>query len=290
MPTVSLVRVFPASPKGGNPAPIVLDAECMSADEMREVAKCYGHECGFVVSSTPQGDADFHFRYFVPNHEMEMCGHATIGALWMLREAGRVAKPRVSIKTLSGQVAAVVPPAGPIAVSQPVGRIAELTADQSGLVRSVLGIAEGDLAQPHLLNAATSRVKTLVALNSIEHLHALAPDFDRMQRICDQIGSTGLYPFALDQVSGVAHARQFPKSSGYPEDAATGIAASALVFGMLHWGLANPAETVTVRQGEAMGRASEILVSFERSGSAVTGCWITGSCTVDESEDLESVS
>lgn len=285
----SSVRVFPASPDGGNPAPIVLDAERMSADEMQQIAKHYGHESGFVVSSGNGGKADFRFRYFVPNHEMEMCGHATIGALWMLREEGRVAKTHVSIETLSGKVDAIVPPTGPIAVSQPVGHIVELTPDQASLVRTVLGISENELAQRQVLNAATSRVKTLLAVRGSDKLHTLAPDFDRIQQVCEEIGSTGLYPFAVDEVSGTAHARQFPRSSGYPEDAATGIAASALAFGLLHWGLADPAATMIVRQGEAMGCASEILVSFERNGSEITGCWITGSCTIDESEVLESV-
>lgn len=54
-----------------------------------------------------------------------------------------------------------------------------------------------------------------------------------------------------------AEARQFPQASGYPEDAATGIAATALFGALRHDGIDIPAaETVHVLQGCAMGRLS----------------------------------
>ncbi|POF29131.1 PhzF family phenazine biosynthesis protein [Roseibium marinum] len=282
MPTAVVVRVFPCSAAGGNPAPIVLDASKMSGEEMRMIAEASGHESGFVVSSNMTGGSDFHFRYFVPNHEMEMCGHATIGALWLLRDAGRIANTEVAIETLSGRIDAIVPPEGPISISQPAGDVAVVSEVNKRLVCEVLGVEPGALCETTLLNARTSRVKTLIALARPEQLHALDPDFSRIENVCDIIGSTGLYPIAMGNEAGVVHARQFPKSSGYPEDAATGIAASALAFGLLHWGRAVPTDLVRVFQGEAMGRASEILVSFERDGEAVRRCWIHGSCTLDD--------
>jgi hypothetical protein len=92
---------------------------------------------------------------------------------------------------------------------------------------SVLGIDETALAPRPIRNASTSRVKTLIPLKSAALLDGLRPDFARIERICEAIGSTGLYPFAVsDAERHVFDARQFPKTSGYPEDAATGIAAA----------------------------------------------------------------
>ncbi len=78
-------------------------------------------------------------------------------------------------------------------------------------------------------------------------------------------------------------ARQFPKSSGYPEDAATGIAAAALAFGLLDNGLVEATERpIRVRQGRAMGRPSEITVRFRGGGAAaVQGCWLDGSAHLE---------
>ncbi|WP_346356914.1 PhzF family phenazine biosynthesis protein [Bosea sp. (in: a-proteobacteria)] len=85
------------------------------------------------------------------------------------------------------------------------------------------------------------------------------------------MASTGLYPFApVDPAAGAFSARQFPRSSRYPEDAATGIAGAALAWGAWDLGLTSQ-HRVIVRQGEAMGRPSQITV--EREGEH---CWLSG--------------
>ena len=72
-------------------------------------------------------------------------------------------------------------------------------------------------------------------------------------------------------------ARQFPKSSGYPEDAATGVAAAALAFGLLAAGRVAKTDQIRVLQGRAMGRPSAIAVRFQLDReSLVTGCWLGG--------------
>jgi predicted PhzF superfamily epimerase YddE/YHI9 len=105
----------------------------------------------------------------------------------------------------------------------------------------------------------------------VEVLNGLKPDFARIESVCDAIGSTGLYPFAvLDPEQAIFSARQFPRSSGYPEDAATGIAATALAWSVWEFGLTLQ-HRIVVRQGEAMGRPSQIAV--ERGEDR---CWLSG--------------
>ncbi len=278
MINVSVLRVFPNSKTGGNPAPIVLNAEGMSDFEMKQIAEQHGLESVFVQQTDPSSCADYHFRFFVPEHEMEMCGHATIGALWLLREKNQIEENSLLIETQSGLVRACVPKNGSISISQPKGVVEAVPLEKRELVLNILGITNDDLAQLDIVNACTSRVKTLIALKSRKALDALAPDFDMMKALCTTIGSTGLYPFAKGDMDGLFHARQFPRSSGYPEDAATGIAASALAFGLLNWGIVERASKVVIRQGEAMGRASEIVVTFDDERSSNDGCWVHGIC------------
>ena len=129
-----------------------------------------------------------------------------------------------------------------------------------------------------------SRVKTLVPLVSVDALNGLAPDAAAMEPLCEQLGSTGLYPFAAGMEPGTFHARQFPKSAGYLEDAATGIAATALAFGLKALGLVSDEQSeVTIRQGEAMARPSQIEVSFANGCDPAVGCWLTGTARLAES-------
>jgi len=277
-----VVSVFAVDGRGGNEATIAVDAERLSTGEMQRITRDAGHECGFVVAAPAGAAIDATLRFFVPAHEMEMCGHATIGALWVLHRLGRLPpRDRVVISTLSGLVTGRIgqrgTPAVRIAISQPTGTISRVPEPYAPQIAAVLGIAPGDLATVPIVNAATSRAKTLVPLTSADAVHRLQPDFARIEALCDALGSTGLYPYApVDLEHQIFEARQFPKASGYPEDPATGIAASALAFGLLEHGLVRPGEAISIYQGRAMGRLSRIQVAFQQTAATVSGCWVTG--------------
>ena len=274
---VRLVTVFPDGPGGGNPAPIVLDAAGLDDASMQALARSYGHESAFVVDPSGTG-CDLALRFWVPNHEMSMCGHATVGTTWLLAHLGRLPRPgEVRVHTASGVVRARVDAAGNVTVSQPAGRV-EPVGDTDGVL-DARGAGRAQQAG-EIVNATTSRTKTLVPLVDVRTLDALHPDPDRIDEACAAIGSTGLYPYVRTGDRSV-EARQFPRAAGYPEDPATGVAAAALAFGLLHEGTITGVITpdggpLTIRQGRAMGRPSVIEVRFETAAGQVRGCWLGG--------------
>ena len=291
MTEIELVKVFTHMGRGGNPCPIVVDASSLASAGMQSVARHFGHESGFVLPA-PGLDSDYTFRFWVPRHEMEMCGHATIGALWALAIKGRLTGEQVRIQTLSGPVTGYVDGGSSgepsVEISQPVGKVVDLTRAEEEQVLSALKISRGDLLDLPVQNAITSRVKTLVPMRGVRQLNELVPDSVQIEACCDRIGSTGLYPYAIEhQGERRFEARQFPKSSGYPEDAATGIAAAALAFGLLRNGLVERnSEQITVMQGRAMDALSEIRVRLGFAGSRPVGCLLGGSVTLVESQVL----
>lgn len=286
---VTLIDVFTRDARGGNPVPLVLDARTMSTADMQAVAAQYGHESAFILpAENPQ--AEWRLRFFVPAHEMEMCGHASVGSMWALRQWGLWQSESAVVETLSGLVYVEWDETLQCPwISQPETRSAELDSAQT---KEVLTVLFGDSApacggrELRAINAATSRVKTLVELPDASSVHALNPDFSRMKHLCEHIDSTGLYPYAIEHpietdASLRVHARQFPKSSGYPEDAATGIAAAAL-WGYLHsQGQFDKTGGVhaqcVVLQGEAMGSPSAIYVRERIDATGENnGCWVSG--------------
>lgn len=270
---VALLRVFvdpSASQTGGNPVPLVQDARGMSAATMQALAAHHGHESSFVFPADGPG-ALCRLRFFVPGHEMEMCGHATVGTLWALRQWGHWTTPAAQVQTHSGIVDVQWDDArGWTWISQPAVTTRDLTLAETRAIAEVLRI---DPALPglHAINASTSRVKTLVRLPDAAALNALAPDFNAMRALCEALDSTGLYPYAVE--GDDVYARQFPKSSGYPEDAATGIAAAALWGYLDRVGAVPKGRICTVRQGVAMGSPSAIQL---RARTDAPGCWLSG--------------
>src|ERR1700744_6199011 len=148
MTAIDVVNVFTLDGSGGNPCPIVLQASRLAPEEMKEIARHHGHESGFVLPPRT-GDSDFHFRFWVPNHEMEMCGHATIGALWLLASEGRLPGEVLRFATLSGPLTGLAGrqsnclPA--LEITRPVGKVTPLSAEQEADVLRVLKLERGDL-------------------------------------------------------------------------------------------------------------------------------------------------
>jgi PhzF family phenazine biosynthesis protein len=280
-PDVDLVSVFTFEGSGGNPCPIVVDGRELAPQDMQAVAREHGHESGFVLPPANQ-DYDLSLRFWVPNHEMEMCGHATIGALWLLASKGSLPGDAIRIETRSGPVTGFVrrDAAGKpsVEITQPAGRVAGLTEAQTQDVLGVLGLGRDDLLDLPIQNAVTSRVKTLVPIKDVDRLNALKSDMTAVEAVCHRIGSTGLYPYAVqDRRAQAFEARQFPRSSGYPEDAATGIAAAALSFGLLANGLVDANDKpIRIFQGRAMGALSEIGVRLGFAGGRAIGCLLGG--------------
>jgi PhzF family phenazine biosynthesis protein len=201
----------------------------------------------------------------------------------MLDRLGRLPSDPVRIATRSGRVDARVDGSGTdavqVAITQPRGTTAALDDESIDAILDVLGIEARDLGPWPVHNARTSRVKTAIPLRDCAVLDGLAPDTTRVEELCERIGSTGLYPYAAaDPTDQMFDARQFPKSSGYPEDAATGIAASALAFVLLENGLVAADERpIQIRQGRAMGRPSRITVRLRvDSAQRIAGCWLGG--------------
>lgn len=284
MTSVDLVNVFTHAGAGGNPCPLVSDARGMSADAMQAVAKAHGHESGFVLPAETD-DFDLTLRFFVPNHEMEMCGHATVGALWLLARQGRLTQPTVRVATRSGPVTGFLATNADgtprVEITQPAGRVAPLSRDQSQDVLAALGVGRDALADLPIHNAVTSRTKTLVPMKDVERLNALVANPAAVEPVCRAIGSTGLYPYAVvNRAERTFEARQFPRSSGYPEDAATGIAAAALAFGLLADTTVTPDDRlIRIFQGRAMGQLSEIHVRIGFADGHAIGCLIGGAVT-----------
>ncbi|WP_225318944.1 PhzF family phenazine biosynthesis protein [Cellvibrio sp. KY-GH-1] len=84
-----LVDAFVDQPFSGNPAGVCLLPEEQPAKWMQQVAMEMNQaETAFVC---PKVDGSYSLRWFTPQVEVDLCGHATLAAahtLW--REAGRI--------------------------------------------------------------------------------------------------------------------------------------------------------------------------------------------------------
>jgi len=283
--------VFKAAEGGGNPCPVTLFADELSYEQMLQMTKDLGLESAFVLSPT-RPDCDVRVRYFVPNGELEMCMHATIGCATVLVEKELVKKSPIIFESAFGPMNVYWDKKDGrvnVGVDQFLPQYLESnpTAQE---VCDALGVTEQQLGDSSIVSAATSRFKLMVPIKNRQILDSLNPNFEYLWDICDKYGTTGFYPFAAEKDengTAVFYARQFPKRSGYNEDPATGVAASALGAYLVDNNIVKAKEgwnSFTVYQGFAMGRPSMIYSDLLIENSKIVKTRVKGNAEIVEQQ------
>lgn len=262
---------FSSDPSGGNRAGVVLDAAGASDAEMLAVAADVGYsETAFLV---PRGERSYDVRYFSPLAEVPFCGHATIasGVAVAQRSPGRL-----TFQTRAGDVPVITSAdaqGAPLATLVSVTpRTAELRDDDRSALLDALGWSAGDLDPDWPLRVAYAGAwHPIVAAASRERLADLDYDFDALGALMAARDWTTV-DLVWRAAPGVVHARNPFPPGGVVEDAATGAAAAALGGYLRELRLVDPPATVTIHQGDDMGRPSLLRVDIPADGGiAVSG-------------------
>jgi PhzF family phenazine biosynthesis protein len=263
-PDVLRYAAFTDTPDGGNPAGIVLDASGLDAPTMQAIAAEVGYsETAFLTSAGDDGRT-FDVRYFAPSIEVPFCGHATIATAVALGE--RLGEGHFLLHAKAGDV--------------PV----EVDSDENG-VRATLTTVEpmlGDLdavdlnALLHALRWPQNELDPtfppklayagvwhpVLAARTRVRLADLDYDFDALRTLMTKSGWTTIQ-LVWREAPTIFHVRNPFAAGGVVEDPATGAAAGALGHYLRATGLIEPPVTLTLHQGDDMGRPSVLVVDVD---------------------------
>jgi PhzF family phenazine biosynthesis protein len=209
-------------------------------------------------------------RYYSPEVEVSFCGHATIAAGVLLAEEGgdgvyrlstAIGEIPVAVRTRHGQREASLTSVEP-----------EYTAPSEIFIAdalSALGWQRSDLdASIPPAKAYAGAWHLVLAAARYERLAELDYNFDALKAVMLREGVTTLQ-LIWRESKGVFHSRNPFPVGGVVEDPATGAAAAALGGYLRLAGLITPPAIITIRQGEAMGRPSRLVVDIPALGGIV---------------------
>ena len=271
-PEVLRYVAFSADPQGGNPAGVVLDARGLDDAQMLAVAADVGFsETAFLLP----GDDGLAIRYFSPRAEVSFCGHATIATA--VAHAERSGPGRLVLGTRAGPVeVATRLDAGrwtATLTSVPPRTVPLEDADRDALL-DALRWSQADLDPDLPLRVAFAGAwHPVVAARTRERLGALDYDLPALSALMDARGWTTVDLVWRESPRTFRARNPFPPG-GVVEDPATGAAAAALGGYLREGGLVDLPATVTVLQGEDMGRPSVLVVEIPSepgSGIRVSG-------------------
>ncbi len=199
------VDAFTGALFAGNPAGVCMLSGFLSDGTMQAIAAENRHSnTAFVV---PRGDGDFDLRWFTPEVEDDLCGHATLAAAYVLTLLHHTAWP-VRFHTRSGVLTVTreqdgfeldFPARPPQPCETPAGLLPALGLDTAQVMRSR---------------------DYLVVVDDAAQVRALAPDIAALAKL--DIGIAGVIVTAPGEAGVDYVCRFFAPAAGIPEDPATG--------------------------------------------------------------------
>jgi PhzF family phenazine biosynthesis protein len=267
--------VFPATPGGGNPLGVVLDADGWSDVEMQRYAAWTDLvETTFVLPPT-RTEASYRLRIFTPSKEIPFAGHPTIGSAHAVLESGIA-------RAVDGQLLQECG-AGLLPIRVEEGAVRRLfvrapaahvlrEGDDEPLLRALLdGLRLGALPPAFVEGGRRWWVAEFADEAAVR---AWQPDHAAIARLARASDSLGLCVFA--RCRGAAYdlvVRAFPAGVGIVEDPASGAANGLVAAWIAQREPSGPlACGYRVSQGREMGRDASLLIRIE--GGSV---WVGGS-------------
>lgn len=259
-----IVNVFAEERLAGNPLAVFEDGRGLDDAAMQALALQFNlSETTFVL---PSDRASAHVRIFTPTFEMPFAGHPTLGSAHVVRSLGGgddvTLEMRAGVIPVRAQgdvwtLEAQAPRTRPVAASRD-----ELAA--------MLGLESTDVGiEPLWVDTGSEQL--LIPLTSVAAVRRCQPNAELMVRH----GSVALpgggsrsmaYVWAEVAPDGIVARFFFPKHGAIVEDPGTG-SACANLGGWLVATRASRPRTVTIAQGEAVGRRCRLGLTVDAAGA-----------------------
>lgn len=295
---IKQVDAFTDTPLSGNPAGVVLNADGLTDTAMQTIAREMSlSETAFVLPASTD-EADLRIRWFTPQVEVPLCGHATIATFHALAEESMYGmmgpgQYHFRLETRSGTLPVTVEKYETgcrvmfgLVIPQ-FHRAGQYKLDMLRILNISLDDFENRL--PIVTDG-----NLYVPVRRLHTIFSMRPNFFAMSQFLTNRNLAGLCVFTtetVDRTSGV-HSRFFAPTLGINEDPVTGSANGPLgAYLWEHQRMEPVGDTVAIvgEQGDEIGRKGRVLIHLKVKGRAITSLQIGGSAvTVLTSEMLIS--
>lgn len=263
--------VFTTTRFEGNPLAVITDGDGLSDVQMLAIAREMNLSETVFVQRPTEDEALARLRIFTTREELKLAGHPVIGTWFLLAELGVVPAQEGGVHVLQQTGAGILP----VEIRFKDGRPQRVTMTQKeaafrpakikkAALAAALGLSPKDF-DPKLEAecVSTGIFNLMVPLRNRAALGKISMNMIELRRLLGK-EATMAYCFALGP-NGKAFSRGMLPWELY-EDAATGSAAGSLGAYLVRHGKLAAGHTLTILQGEEMGRPSHIEVEVTQSG------------------------
>ncbi|MDH6250336.1 PhzF family phenazine biosynthesis protein [Chryseobacterium sp. H1D6B] len=213
----------------GNPAGVVVNADRLTVIQMQQIAKELNNSETAFLFSPNDSDSDGSIRYFTPQSEVPICGHATIAAMYAKAVEDNLDSCILRFKTQVGILPfEIIKEKGDYQVIMTQGKFELSPAFDSSTteqILSALGLNYSDTDERCPVQiASTGHSKVMVGIKSREKLNSLNPNYNSLIDLSRQMNCNGYFVFTFDSNDHevLTYGRMFAPAIGINEDSVTG--------------------------------------------------------------------
>jgi trans-2,3-dihydro-3-hydroxyanthranilate isomerase len=263
--------VFTTTRFEGNPLAVITDGDGLSEAAMLAVAREMNLSETVFVQKPTEDSALARLRIFTTREELKLAGHPVIGTWFLLAELGVVPAQEGGVHVLQQTGAGILP----VEIRFKDGRPQRVTMTQKEAafrpakinkkaLAAALGLAPKDFdPKLELEYVSTGIFNLMVPLRNRAALAKISMNMIALRKLLGK-SATMAYCFTCGN-NGKVFSRGMLPWELY-EDAATGSAAGALGAYLVRHDKLAAAHTLSILQGEEMGRPSHIEVEVTQSG------------------------
>ena len=272
---------------GGNKAAVVFDDFGITDKKMLLLAKKNNFsETAFIDFSRSDGNK-YNIRYFTPEEEVDICGHAALASFYVLKQLGYLKEDIAYHRTKAGDLKVLMENDNILIQMKQPETVMQLA---KNTILKIVELSEDDIVTDEngLVDVISTGLKDIILeVKGIEILKKMKIDKNRMINVCKEYNLTGMHVVSRETIDKESDfcCRNFAPAVGIDEESATGTSNASLLYYIMKRNKEFDFNKIyKVEQGYFMNSPSNIYVKADKTTGSI---FVGGKVKIDNMEEIQ---
>jgi len=280
-----ILRAFVSKNGGGNKAAVVFDDLGMSDLQMLRLAKRNNFSETAFIDFGKSSESRYQIRYFTPEEEVDICGHAALASFHLLKQLGYLKGNTAYHRTKAGELKVLIEKNHILIEMKKPEQVMQLDLD---IILETIDIEEDKIVtgEDDLVDVISTGLKDIILeVKDLDALRSMRIKKENMISLCQKYDLIGMHVVSRETIERDSDfcCRNFAPAVGIDEESATGTSNASLLYYMINNNMEYiNSKTYKIEQGYFMNSPSNIYVRAE-NGSIFVG----GAAIIENMEEIE---
>lgn len=269
-----ILRSFVSKNGGGNKAAVVFDDIGMSESQMLRITKKNNFSETAFIDFRKSDENKYMIRYFTPEEEVDICGHAALASFHLLKQLGYLKGSKAYHSTKAGELKVLIDSDKILIEMKKPELVMKLDKE---IVMGTIDIEADKIVtgKDGLIDVISTGLRDIILeVSDIDTLRNMNIKKDNMISVCQKYNLVGMHVVSRETIEKDSDfcCRNFAPAVGVDEESATGTSNASLLYYMMKSNNSfDRSKVYKVEQGYFMDSPSNIFVKVDNDSIFVGG-------------------